>query len=239
MNWLSSRSALLIGLTVALCGLAASVVLVVRAGSAGVRADAEDFGTEPVTSAAPGAPAAASPAPTGPTASGAAPAPAGAGEYGSPATPVSLPAPTRLSLPRLDLRAAVDPVGVTDDGRVAIPEDPRRVGWYRYSPQPGAPAGSSVIVGHVDSDDRGLGVLVALNDVRQGDRVTVERADGSRVDYRVVSRRTVAKQALAASGAFRTDGPAALTLITCTGPYLPDDGGYQNNLVVTAVEAAK
>ncbi|KUN40728.1 peptidase C60 sortase A and B [Streptomyces longwoodensis] len=142
-------------------------------------------------------------------------------------------------MPRLDLSAAVDPVGVADDGTVVVPRDPRRVGWYRFSPRPGASGGSSVIVGHVDSDDRGLGVLVALAEVRAGDRVSVERADGSRVDYRVVSRRTVAKEALAASGAFRTEGPAVLTLVTCTGPYLPDQGGYRNNLVVTAVEASK
>ncbi|QOV47818.1 class F sortase [Streptomyces chromofuscus] len=142
-------------------------------------------------------------------------------------------------MPRLGVRAPVDPVGVTGDGQVRVPEDPRRVGWYRFSPPPGASAGSAVIVGHVDSDRGGLGVLVALADVRRGDRVLVERSDGGSVAFRVVSRRTLPKEDLAESGAFRRDGSAALTLITCTGPFLPDDGGYRNNLVVTAVPASK
>ncbi|MFI1377075.1 sortase domain-bontaining protein [Streptomyces longwoodensis] len=250
MNWLRSRRGLLAVLVVALCGLAVSAALVVRAATGTAPGGPADFGAEPVTGAAPtgpgtgpvtGAPDTATAA--GPdaasTAPGAAGTSTGAEAPRSPAARASLAVPTRLVLSRLDLSAAVDPVGVADDGRVAVPRDPRRVGWYRFSPRPGASGGSSVIVGHVDSDDRGLGVLVALAEVRAGDRVTVQRADGSRVDYRVVSRRTVAKEALAASGAFRSEGPAVLTLVTCTGPYLPDRGGYRNNLVVTAVEASK
>ncbi|MEU5256907.1 class F sortase [Streptomyces longwoodensis] len=250
MNWLRSRRGLLTALVVALCGLAVSTALVLRAATGTARGGPADFGAEPVTGAVstgPGtgpvtgtpdtAPAAEPDAAS--TAPGAAGTATGAGASRSPAARAPLAAPTRLLLPRLDLSAAVDPVGVADDGTVVVPGDPRRVGWYRFSPRPGASGGSSVIVGHVDSDDRGLGVLVALAEVRAGDRVGVERADGSRVDYRVVSRRTVAKEALAASGAFRTEGPAVLTLVTCTGPYLPDQGGYRNNLVVTAVEASK
>ncbi|MFF5760462.1 sortase domain-bontaining protein [Streptomyces longwoodensis] len=256
MNWLRSRRGLLTVLVVALCGLAVSAALVVRAATGTAPGGPADFGAEPVTGAAStgpgtgpvtGAPDTATAA--GPDAASTAPGAAGTSTGAdtatgtdasrSPAARASLAAPTRLLLPRLDLSAAVDPVGVADDGRVAVPPDPRRVGWYRFSPRPGASGGSSVIVGHVDSDDRGLGVLVALAEVRAGDRVTVERADGSRVHYRVVSRRTVAKEALAASGAFRSEGPAVLTLVTCTGPYLPDRGGYRNNLVVTAVEASK
>ncbi|MET7827009.1 class F sortase [Streptomyces sp. NPDC005386] len=142
--------------------------------------------------------------------------------------------PVSLSIPRLGVEAAVDAVGVTKQEQVMVPEDPKRVGWYRFSPLPGAPRGSSVIVGHVDSRERGLGVLVALNDVRRGDTVRVSRSEGRPVEYRVVSRRTVAKDGLTAVGAFRVDGPAALTLITCTGPYDAGKGGYRNNLVVTA-----
>ncbi|NSL42855.1 class F sortase [Streptomyces sp. 8P21H-1] len=141
-------------------------------------------------------------------------------------------------MPRLGLRAPVDPVGVADDGQVEVPGDPRRVGWYRFSPAPGGPGGSSVVVGHVDSDGGEPGVLAALDDVRQGDRVLVRRTDGSGVEYRVAARRSVAKQDLAKSQAFRRDGPGVLTLITCAGPYLPDRGGYRRNLVVTAVEAS-
>ncbi|MFD0431631.1 class F sortase [Streptomyces zhihengii] len=96
-----------------------------------------------------------------------------------------------------------------------------------------------MVVGHVDDEEEGLGVLVALNDVREGDRATVRRADGGTVAYRVVSRRTVPKTELAGTDAFRRDGDPVLTLVTCAGPYEPERGGYRNNLVVTAVEVPR
>ncbi|WP_435057315.1 sortase domain-containing protein [Streptomyces sp. bgisy060] len=155
----------------------------------------------------------------------------------APARPPALP--ESISIPRLGVRAPVDSVGVTPDGQVVVPEDPDRLGWYRFSPAPGTGGGSSVIVGHVDAMGRGLGVLAVLGEAREGDRVLLGRRDGTEVTYRVVARRTIAKTALGESGAFRRDGEPVLTLITCVGPYLPDGGGYQNNLVVTAAEVPR
>lgn len=210
----------------AVAGLAGALLaglLVVFARGAQETPGRGDFG--------PASPAAALPAPEArrtPTGSG--PPPAVPGGDGIPGEP------TRLALPRLGLRAPVDPVGVAEDGQVEVPADPGRVGWYRFSPGPGSGSGSSVVVGHVDDREQGLGVLVALNEVRQGDRVTVSRSDGDVVSYEIVARRTVAKSELAGTDAFRRTGRPVLTLVTCTGPFLPERGGYQNNLVVTAVE---
>ncbi|MEU2507312.1 class F sortase [Streptomyces sp. NPDC007863] len=113
------------------------------------------------------------------------------------------------------------------------------MGRYRFSPAPGAPAGSSVLVGHVDATGRGRGPLAALADLREGDRVVVGRRDGTTASSRVTARRMIAKDALAASGVFRPEGSPVLTPITCAGRYLRDEGGYQNDLVVTAVEAPR
>ena len=52
--------------------------------------------------------------------------------------------------------------------------------------------------------------------------------------YRVDSIERFDRQALPATVFTRT-GPERLRIVTCTGPYLPDEGGYQQNLVVTAV----
>ncbi|MCL6673362.1 class F sortase [Streptomyces panaciradicis] len=224
----SSRLLLLTGLSAALVGLIVSALLLVDARLGGPAAGARDFGPTsgagPVSS--PRTPRVTTKEPSAAMARGdEAPRQARTSE------------PSSLVLPRLDVRAAVKAVGVAADGQIEIPANPKQVGWYRYSPEPGSPKGSTVIVGHVDSKGRGLGVLVALDDVRAGDRVLVRQKDGGEVQYRVSSRRTIGKRDLAASGAFRRDGPAVLTLITCAGPYLADKGGYQNNLVVTAVEA--
>ncbi|MFF7275090.1 sortase domain-bontaining protein [Streptomyces griseorubiginosus] len=221
----SPRHLMHTGLVVALLGLAVSALTIIGTWPGRSGAGGKDFG-----------PLAGSSSPAGlgkVTSQMSTPS----GNFSVPTTAARVAAPSSLSLPRLGVRAVIEAVGVSADGQAEVPEDPQRVGWYRFSPAPGSAEGSSVVVGHVDSDGRGLGVLVALNDVRRGDRVVVARKDGKRVAYRVASRRTVSKKDLAASGAFRRDGPAVLTLITCTGPYRPDEGGYQNNLVVTAVGA--
>lgn len=220
----SSRRLLQLALAAALFAALTSIVLIVRGwpGTGGGRP--ADFGDDTLSRPSPPAASSASASPSG------TPAP-----HASATPPRHVPAPVTVSLPRSGVRAPVDAVGVAPDGQVEVPGDPRRVGWYRYSPAAGAAAGSTVLVGHVDARGRGLGVLVALNEVREGDQVLVGRADGSTVRYEIVSRRTLDKKALAASDVFRLDGPAVLNLVTCAGPYVEARGGYQNNLVVTAV----
>lgn len=63
------------------------------------------------------------------------------------------PAPAILAVPSLGIEARVDPVGVRNDGQMAIPDDVDRVGWYRFGPVPGSD-GSAVLAGHVDDRAR-------------------------------------------------------------------------------------
>ncbi|MFJ4535945.1 sortase domain-bontaining protein [Streptomyces tibetensis] len=151
------------------------------------------------------------------------------------AAPSTAPAspPRRVLLPRTGVDARVTPVGVTDHGEMAVPDEPSVAGWYRYGPAPGSASGSAVLVGHVDSDTGVIGEFAALYDVRRGDGVEVRRAGAEPVRYRVVSRATVPKDELPPS-AFRRTGAPVLTLITCAPPFVPERGGYLSNLVVTA-----
>ena len=115
-----------------------------------------------------------------------------------------------------------------------LPDDPRVLGWYRFGPAPRSGAGSVVLAGHVDSREYGVGPLARLSGVRAGDVVEVGLGPGRRSSYRVDSVERFDRQALPAAVFART-GPERLRIVTCTGPYLPEQGGYQQNLVVTAV----
>jgi LPXTG-site transpeptidase (sortase) family protein len=140
--------------------------------------------------------------------------------------------PERLTLPG-HANAAVQPA-VTVDGLLVVPENVRHVGWWDGSAQAGEAFGSTVIAGHVDSATEGIGFFVRLRRIKVGDTVTL-RADSHRLQYRVTSVRKVAKEALATdSQAFQQSGPHRLVLITCTGRYHRDRGGYDSNLVVMA-----
>jgi sortase (surface protein transpeptidase) len=141
--------------------------------------------------------------------------------------------PVRLAVPALGVDVAVDAVGVTADGQMALPGDVDRAGWYRFGPVPGAP-GSAVVAGHVDDVEQGLGELAPLREAAPGDEVVVTDDAGVSTRWVVVGRELVDKQALPVDALFRRDGPPRLTLVTCGGPFLPEVGGYRDNVVVVA-----
>jgi len=144
------------------------------------------------------------------------------------------PRPVRVTMGSVDVDATVRPVGVSGDGQMRLPPDPRVLGWYRFGPAPGAVTGGSVVMaGHLDSRRLGLGPLVRLRDLRAGEDIEVTLSDGTTSSYTVVGLRRFDRQALPAE-LFSRSGPERLHVITCGGEYLPDAGGYQQNLVVTA-----
>jgi len=138
--------------------------------------------------------------------------------------------PEQLVLPG-HASAAVLPA-VTVNGELKVPENVRHVGWWDGSAAAGEPFGATVIAGHVDSATEGIGFFARLLRIKVGDTITL-RADSHSLKYRVTSVRKVAKKALATdSQALNQTGRHRLVLITCTGAYHRDRGGYDSNLVV-------
>ena len=143
-----------------------------------------------------------------------------------------LPTPDLLRFPDLAITAAVVPTGVTGRGDAQIPRDGDRVGWYRYGSRPGDARGAAVLIGHRDTRAEGPGALFDLDAALPGTRLQV-RSGPRTLDYEVVSLRSIEKAALPDT-LFRRDGRHRLVVITCGGPYLPEAGGYQENVVVVA-----
>ncbi len=143
--------------------------------------------------------------------------------------------PVRLTVGSIDVNVRVRPVGVAGDGQMQLPRDPAVLGWYKYgSSLHESSSGSAVLAGHLDSHRFGLGPLVRLREMRVNDTVRVTLSDGSRTTYRVVRITRFDRQGLPEE-IFSRNGPQRLRLITCGGEYNADAGGYQKNLVITAV----
>nr|WP_281373041.1 class F sortase [Kineococcus aurantiacus] len=138
-----------------------------------------------------------------------------------------------MEVPSLGVDAEVVPVGVRGDGAMEVPDDPRRVGWYRWGPVPGA-AGNSVLAGHVDTRSAGDGALADLAAVEPGALVRVTGADGATREFRVTARVAVDKEELPLADVFARQGPARLVLVTCGGPFDRAASRYEQNVVVTA-----
>jgi sortase (surface protein transpeptidase) len=142
--------------------------------------------------------------------------------------------PRRLVIPRLGVKMPIAAVAVDADGAMALPPRPTQIGWYAYGPRPGASQGSAVLGGHVDSRQYGVGPLVALKRLRPGDDIVVVTDDGTE-RFRVRSVQLVSKQGLDLRQVFDRDGDRLLRIITCGGTFRRSQGGYQANVVVTAL----
>ena len=176
--------------------------------------------------------AAQEPSPT-PSLSTLAPLPSSASP--SPTTTPGMYVPVAVKIPKIDVNTEVLPVGLDKARAVDIPEDITKVGWYKLGVAPGADQGSAVLVAHRDGRVQGHGVFYDLGNLSVGDKVVVTDAAGNKLKYKVVSREMIPKKGLPLKELFAIDGPARLTLISCGGYYDKNNGGYQDNVVVTAV----
>lgn len=148
-----------------------------------------------------------------------------------------VPIPVQIDIPSLRVATGVLPVGLDAAQAVDIPTDITKVGWYELGVPPGASRGSAVIVGHRDGKEQGHGVFYDLGRLSPGDQISVVNSAQKTLTYRVVARQFISKKRLPVQELFAVTGPPRLTLISCGGYYDRDNGGYQDNVVVTAVKA--
>jgi hypothetical protein len=105
------------------------------------------------------------------------PAPAGSTTEGPP--PLKASRPVRITIPAIKVSSVVNPIGLTKQGELAVPQPGphlNQAAWFEHSPTPGQP-GPSIIEGHVDSES-GPSVFYDLGNVRPGNKIHIVRADG-------------------------------------------------------------
>jgi hypothetical protein len=175
------------------------------------------------------------------TATGA-PSPSGTPSSSAP-TPVA--DPTAISIPAIDARSTLIPLGLTPDGALATPpvDDPMLAGWYAGA-QPGVDGdeyqpgenGPAVIVGHVDGVIDGRkgqpGIFARLDELAPGDDVFVDQADGGQLRFLVERVERHNKDAFPTEAVYLADDMPRLNLITCGGVFNRAAGHYEDNLIV-------
>lgn len=143
--------------------------------------------------------------------------------------------PRIISIPKIQVNARVFSLGLDAQGRIDIPRNTNDAGWYNQSAKPGQP-GATVIDGHVSSLDS-HGVFYDLKALVAGDSIMIERGDGSRFSYRVVTTRTYDHDKVDMQAVLTPieTGKIGLNLITCGGKVMQGTNQYNKRVVVFAV----
>ena len=141
--------------------------------------------------------------------------------------------PTSLRIPSIDVDEQLFPIGLGEDGELLAPRGNRahQPAWFEGSPTPGE-NGPSVIEGHVTWGGE-PSIFFELGSLESGDRVEVEREDGTVATFEVYDAARYPKDEFPTLAVYgRTEGPE-LRLITCGGD-LGADGHHLDNTVIFA-----
>lgn len=141
--------------------------------------------------------------------------------------------PTVLRIPSIKLETTFEaPLALSADQSIEVPDSYDAVGWYKLGASPGE-RGPAIVLGHVDSY-QGPAVFYSLGQLKAGDQVFIERADGTEVAFEVMYLERYSQDDFPTEKVYgMTDGPE-LRLITCTGVFDKGVQRYSHNLVVYA-----
>ena len=121
--------------------------------------------------------------------------------------------PVRLKIPKINVDAVVEYVGLTSEGAMDVPKGPMEVAWFSLGPRPGE-QGSSVIAGHSGYKDNIPAVFDNLHKLKKGDRIYVEDGNGTITTFVVRESRRYDPEADASNVFDLNDGNVHLNLIT-------------------------
>jgi LPXTG-site transpeptidase (sortase) family protein len=167
---------------------------------------------------------------------------------GSPTSPTSTPTATagpqfptsdaplaRLMIPSIELNQPTVP-GVVDPktNTMVAPEKPFDIAYYDFSARPGR--GNAIFAGHLDYIHVGAAAFWRLRDLRPGDEIQLQLADGMQLHYRVNLNKVFDPATGPWDELFKQQGaPDEVTLVTCDGGFDPNSHEYSERRVVQAV----
>ncbi len=170
-----------------------------------------------------------------PTTGGLRPGPAGA----SPALAAPKETgvvPMAIQIPNAFVDAQVETQNIVD-GVMLDPTGPWVISWYKESPKLGQP-GNILMAGHLDYWDVGPAVLYNINNLNQGDIISVTGEDGKVYTYEIDWRENFATANAPLDKIVGPTDNQSLTIITCGGPFDYANGVYLERTVVRAHRVA-
>ncbi len=143
--------------------------------------------------------------------------------------------PRMIYIPSINVNSRVKQVGVNAEGQLDVPGNVFDTAWYKESAIPGTLGGSTVIDGHVSGPTQ-KGAFYNLKNVKDGDKITIEKGNGNKINYKVKKVEIVetSKVDMANILVPLTPGSHGLNLISCTGKYNEQSKDFEQRVLVFA-----
>lgn len=140
--------------------------------------------------------------------------------------------PRYLRIDKYGIKSRIIPLGLNKDNQLESPNNIHDSGWYRSSALPGQP-GAMLIDGHVSSWES-HGVFYDLKNMKIGDKIQIERGDGTIFNYEVVKMQKYDAQNVDMTAAQQAIDPLVpgLNLITCAGKVIKGTNDFTHRLIV-------
>ncbi len=140
--------------------------------------------------------------------------------------------PVRVQIPAIGVDSTLVDLGLNPDGTMEVPVDGTTAGWYTRAPTPGE-RGPAVIAAHVDWQGE-KGVFYQLSKLQTGDKVSVQRRDGSTAHFVIDKVAEYPKNEFPTEQVYGDLAYPGLRLITCGGDLDRKAHSYLDNIVVYA-----
>ena len=153
--------------------------------------------------------------------------------------------PRYVSVPDLGVeKARVVNIGfVSGTNQVDSPISIFDAGWFNQSDKPGLGSGALLMDGHNGGPSKG-GIFDTLGELKIGASIIVERGDGEKFTYKVVSNKQITldqmndannPDGMATALQSAEEGKQGLNIITCVGNWLPAQNTFDQRVMLRAV----
>jgi LPXTG-site transpeptidase (sortase) family protein len=141
--------------------------------------------------------------------------------------------PVLLSIPKINVQANIESVGLDVQGKMDVPKDDFNAAWYNLGFKPGQ-NGSAVLAGHLDRVTGAPAIFWNLSKLEIGDEITVTDNKNQTFIFRVNDKQTYIYNKVPLEEIFAKSGEPVLNLITCGGSFNQAARNYTHRTIVQA-----
>lgn len=151
-------------------------------------------------------------------------------QHAPAAAPTDL-TPDILIIPKLSIRAVIEPVSINANKNMETPKNADNASWYKFGAKP-SERGNAVIAAHYDTPSGSPALFYHLRSLEIGDEVQVIAKNGTVSDFVVTGKDFQPYSTFPSEYVFNTKEGRNVNLITCDGIFDRATKLYSRRLVV-------